>query len=265
MDLGLRGKRALVTGGSRGLGKAVAKLLALEGAEVAVTGRTLKTVSQSAQEITAAGGGKAIALTVELTDAQSVRRMVEKALEKLGTIDILINAGARVSGKEPEDFAHVTDEMILHDFDEKVLGSLRTVREVAPVMRKQGFGRIVNLSGSSARYAGGISAGARNTALVNLTKNLANELGPDGITVNCVYPGTTVTETFEDRMRAQAERRGVPMEEHIRHMNAQPAIRRLLNAEELAAVVVFLASPAAVGISGEAIAVTGGLGNAVFL
>jgi NAD(P)-dependent dehydrogenase (short-subunit alcohol dehydrogenase family) len=264
MDLQLRGKRALVTGGSRGLGRAIALRLLEEGAEVAIAARTRDVLERTAKELAQATGGRVVPLEVELTSLPSIQKMVRQAVEALGGLNILVNAGARVSGAVPEDFAHVTDEMILHDFEEKFLGYLRCIREAVPWIRRAGGGSILNLSGSSARQAGGISAGARNSAVVNLTRNLSRELGKDGITVNAIYPGVTITETFRERMEAQANFRGVPYDQHVAQLAAQPAIGRLVTAEELADVAVFLVSPRAVGISGEVVAVTGGLGTAVY-
>ncbi|MBX5466948.1 MAG: SDR family oxidoreductase [Firmicutes bacterium] len=264
MDLKLRGKRALVTGGSRGIGRAIALRLLEEGAEVAIAARTRSRLEQATAELKAATGGRVVPVEVELTSAESIQRMVREAVEALGGLEILVNAGARVSGGAPEDFEHVTDEMILRDFEEKFLGYLRCIREAVPWIRRAGGGSILNLGGNAARQAGGISAGARNVAVVNLTRNLSREFGKDGITVNAIHPGTIVTETFRERMEAQARLRGIPYEQHVANLAAQPAIGRLVTAEEVADVAVFLVSPRAVGITGEVVAVTGGAGNAVY-
>ena len=131
-------------------------------------------------------------------------------------------------------------------------------------MRTAGWGRIVNISGLSARRAGGISAGARNAAVVNLTKTLSGELGTEGINVNAIYPTLTITETLEERMANRAQAQGVSVETVLQQSAANTAIRRIVTAEEIAYVAAFLASPLAVGISGEVVAVTGGAGANVY-
>ncbi len=117
--------------------------------------------------------------------------MVDAVAARFGGVDIVVNSGAEVSGNVPEDFAHITDELVLSSFEDKFIGILRVCRAAVPLMRAQKFGRIINLAGSTAREAGSISAGARNSAVVNLTKALSRELGRDGITVNAVHPFTT--------------------------------------------------------------------------
>ncbi|MBX6396637.1 MAG: SDR family oxidoreductase, partial [Alicyclobacillaceae bacterium] len=133
-----------------------------------------------------------------------------------------------------------------------------------PHMRRRGWGRIINVSGLAARTAGSVSAGARNVAVVHLTKTLANAWGKEGITVNAVYPAITWTERVEKRLRARPEFRDVPKDELLRKAGAHNAIGRLVTAEEIAYVVTFLASPLSAGITGEVIAVTGGAGNFVY-
>ena len=264
MDLQLHGKRALVTGGSRGLGRAIARRLLEEGAEVAIAARTRDQLERAAEELQRTAVGMVVALQVELTSLESIQNMVHRAVDSLGGLNILVNAGARVSGAVSEDLAHVTDAMILHDFEEKFLGYLRCIREAAPWICRAGGGSILNLSGSSSRQSGAISAGARNSAVVNLTRNLSRELGKDHITVNAIYPGVTITETFRERMEAQAQALGLPYEEHVARMAKQTATGHLVTADELADVAVFLVSPRAASISGEVVAVTGGAGMAVY-
>ncbi len=131
-------------------------------------------------------------------------------------------------------------------------------------MRQAGWGRIINISGMAARNAGGISAGARNASTVHLTKTLSLELGPSGINVTAIYPGQTVTETLGERLAARAGGPGESAEELMRRAGARNAIGRLVTAEEIAHVAVFLASPLSAGLTGEVIAVTGGSGASVY-
>jgi NAD(P)-dependent dehydrogenase (short-subunit alcohol dehydrogenase family) len=264
MDLQLNGKRALITGGSRGLGRAIAQQLALEGVDCAICARTEGPLKQTADEIAAASGRRVVPIVADTADAESIDRLISGTVEALGGIDILINNAARVAGSAPEDFWHVTDELILQDFEEKLLGYFRCARAVAPMMRDAGWGRIINLSGYAARSAGSVTAGARNASVIHMTKTLSLELARYGINVNAIYPATTVTETFINRFGERARAQGRSVEEVMAEMGRGNHIGRLVNAEEIAYVVTFLCSPLAVGITGEVIPITGGQGNGVY-
>jgi NAD(P)-dependent dehydrogenase (short-subunit alcohol dehydrogenase family) len=152
---------------------------------------------------------------------------------------------------------------VIQDFEEKFVGYLRCIREAVPHMVKSGGGRIINVSGSSARFGGFISSGARNAAVVNLSKSLSLELGPRGIYVNSILPGVTRTEAYEEKVRLQAQNKRIPIAEHEQQISNRRSLGRVVTADELANVAVFLASPCAIGLNGEALAVTGGEGNVV--
>ena len=145
-----------------------------------------------------------------------------------------------------------------------MLGYLRCIREVVPHMRAGGWGRIVNISGLAARSAGAITGTVRNVAVAALTKNLADELGRDGINVTVVHPGVTVTEKTPEILAMRAERAGVSVAEVERRIGATIGIGRLVTADEVAAVVAFLASPKSVAVNGDAIAVGGGAVGPVY-
>jgi len=264
MDLGLEGRRALVTGGSRGIGKAVARKLSEEGVRCAICARTREPLEATAAEISSATGTQVLPLVADVRDTTSVEAFVAAAAERLGGLEIVVNAAARVGGSGiPEDLEGVTEQTILTDFDEKLLGALRTTRAALPSLRRAGWGRIVNIGGLTARTAGSVTAGARNAALVHLTKTLATTLGKDGITANVVHPAVTVTEGLEERLAARAGREGTTRDRLLADMAKNSAIGRLVTAEEVASVVVFLASAASVSITGESISVGGGTGASV--
>jgi len=258
MDLELAGKRALVTGGSRGIGLAVARALAAEGADVALLARDKAALEAARDSVAAASGRRVIAVSADTGDDRSVREAVDAVAGELGGADILVNAAARPNTGAPGGI----DEFDAGEFSEqvnvKVLGYLRCIRAVVPLMRASGWGRIVNVSGLAARTTGAITGTIRNVAVSALTKNLADELGKDGINVTVVHPGVTVTEQSPEILALRAARAGVSVTEIERRLGAAVGIGRLVTAEEVAAVVVFLASPKSVAINGDAIAVGGG-------
>jgi NAD(P)-dependent dehydrogenase (short-subunit alcohol dehydrogenase family) len=259
MDLQLQGKKAIITGGSAGIGKAIAWQLAQEGVDVAIGARREGPLQEAATEIAEATGRKVIPITLDTMQPESIKAFVKQAAGALGGIDILANCAARVGGTVPDNFDVTTDEQVLADFEEKAVGYLRVAREAAPYMKQAGWGRIINLSGGAGRSPGnGISTGMRNIATAALTKSLANNLGQYGINVIAIYPGSTVTEATTERNRTNAERQGKTLEEFMEGMRQASVIRHNVTAEDVAAVAVFLASPLAIGITGEAIAVNGG-------
>ena len=265
MDLALAGKRAIVTGGTGGIGIAIARQFALEGVHTAVCSRSLQRAADAIASLDVPGAAELLMpARVELKDADSVAAMVDAVAAKFGGVDIVVNSGADVSGNMPEDFAHITDEFVLSAFEDKFIGILRVCRAAVPLMRAQKFGRIINLAGSTAREAGSISAGARNSAVVNLTKALSRELGRDGITVNAIHPFTTMTENLGPRLERMAARRDVTADEHLSVISERTSLGRLVTAEEIADFVAFLASPRSVALTGEVLALTGGLGTAVY-
>jgi NAD(P)-dependent dehydrogenase (short-subunit alcohol dehydrogenase family) len=264
MDLQLTGKTALVTGGSRGIGKAIARQLALEGASVAIAARDAALLAETARELTGETDRPIHPLTVDTGSDDSVRQMVTAALAALGQIDILVNCAARPGGQAaPPTLAEITDATFYDDVNIKVMGYLRCIREVAPGMKERGWGRIINVSGLAARQSGALIGSIRNVAVAALTKNLADELGPHGINVTVVHPGTTRTEKTPGVIAARAQALGIAPGDVERQMAAGNSIHRLIDAREIAYVVAFLASPLSIAINGDAIAVGGGAPRAI--
>lgn len=259
MDLQLTGRRALVTGGSRGIGLAVAKALAAEGVDVAVAGRDLERAQAAASEVAAGSGRRTVGLRVEMSDLEAVRAMVADATEALGGVDILVNNAAMPGGQSaPPTLAGLTEEAFHADVDVKVMGYLRAAQAVAPQMAERGWGRIINVSGLAARQTGSIVGSIRNVAVAALTANLADELGPQGINVTAVHPGVTRTEKTPAVLARRAEVAGTTVEEAEAALGSGTSIGRFIDAAEVADVVAFLASPRSVAITGDAIAVGGG-------
>jgi NAD(P)-dependent dehydrogenase (short-subunit alcohol dehydrogenase family) len=259
MDLQLNGKRALVTGGSKGIGKAIALQLAREGCDVAIAARNSDELEAAAEEIVRQAKRKVVGLVADTSDDASVKALIEQTVAALGGIDILVNAAAKPGGQAPPPkLAEVTNDIFWDDVNVKVLGYLRTAREAAPHMAANGWGRIINISGLAARQTGSIVGSIRNVAVAALTKNLADELGPKGINVTVVHPGLTRTEKTEPLVAALARRSGEAVSDVEQRLGGNTTIGRLVDAAEVADIVAFLASPRSVAINGDAIAAGGG-------
>src|SRR5690349_23056253 len=271
MDLGLQGKRAVVTGGSRGIGKAIARELAREGVDVAIVARTKGDLEAAARELAAQTNRRIIPIAADVTSKEQVDRMVDEAAQQLGGLHILVNSGSAPGGSATATgpIETIIDEDLLQDFNVKYVGALRCSRAVIPLMKKEGWGRIINISGANARNAGNLSGGARNGAMVHMTKTLAVQFGRHGITVNCIHPGTTRTERTPRLVAARAAELGVSPDEAERRDFAPDsprgnAICRMVDASEIAFLAVFLASEKAWSVSGELLSASGGAGRSVY-
>ncbi|MFC1442596.1 SDR family oxidoreductase [Streptacidiphilus sp. N1-10] len=265
MDLQLAGKRAVVTGASRGIGFAVARALAAEGADVVLAARGKDALDQAVERLASAGGGRVLPVVTDTTDDASVRELVRRTQQAFGGVDILVNAAATPASAAgaPPALADLEDEGLRREVETKVLGYLRCARAAAPLMVAQGWGRIVNVSGLNARQAGNLVGSVRNVAVAAMTKNLADELGPHGVNVTVVHPGTTITEASPAKFAAMAAAAGVEQAEIVRRLESSVSIGRLVTAAEVADTVAFLCSPLSVAINGDAIAVGGGTRGAI--
>ncbi|MBM3949633.1 MAG: SDR family oxidoreductase [SAR202 cluster bacterium] len=265
MDLELTGKAAIVTGGSRGIGKAIARQLALEGVDVAIAARNQQVLDAAARELAQETGRRIVPIVADTKDDASVKAVVKQAVDAFGRIDILVNNAARPAGQGPvPSLAEITNEMFWEDMNTKVMGYLRCAREVAPYMRRQGWGRIINISGLGARTSGSTIGSMRNVAVSAMTKNLADELGPHGINVTVVHPGMTYTERIPALVAERVREQGVPKEEIERQLREANSVKKLIDAREVAYVVAFLASPKSISINGDAIVCGGGVGKAIY-
>ncbi len=271
MELGLAGRKAIVFGGSLGIGRAIALALAQEGVELAIAARNAERLEAAAAAISEETGTRIVALSCDVRDREQVDATVNEAAGALGGLNILVNSGSAPGGSRTAVgyIDTIVDEDFLADFDTKYLGALRTARAAIPHLEAAGWGRIVNISGLNARIAGNLSGGARNTSLVHFTKTLANQLGRRGITVNCIHPGITRTERTPVMLAARADKQGTTAEaiEAADYAEGAPranAIGRMVDAAEIADLTVFLCSDKAWCVTGETIAADGGGSNAVY-
>ena len=262
MDLRLSGKTALVTGGSRGIGRAVAARLAAEGVTVAIAARDEARVKTAAAELSASSGGRVVGFAVDMGREDQVRRLVAESADAIGPISILVNNAATAAGRaRPPALPDITRDKMLAEIDVKVLGYLFTAQAIAPSMADAGWGRIINIAGLAARSAGSTIGSIRNVAVAALTKNLADELGPSGINVTCVHPGLTRTRTLDEAVDADDRELLESIEARIPKSNS---IRRMIDADDIAVIVAFLASPLSLAINGDAIICGGGTPGPIY-
>jgi NAD(P)-dependent dehydrogenase (short-subunit alcohol dehydrogenase family) len=259
MDLQLTGKRAVVTGGSRGLGRAIASVLAAEGADVALVARDLEALSRAAVELAAESGRTVIPVACDTGSDAAVAAMAAEVQERLGGVEILVNCAAT-----PNTGVPLADEALEAEINVKVRGYLRCARAFAPGMAGRGWGRIINISGLAARQTGSIVGSVRNVAVAAMTKNLADELGPHGINVTVVHPGMTRTERTLQALETIAAARGTDAASLEAAIAAGVSIGRIVTAAEVADVVAFLASPRSVAINGDPIAAGGGTRGPIY-
>jgi 3-oxoacyl-[acyl-carrier protein] reductase len=260
VKLGLAGKRALVTGGSKGLGFAIACELAAEGASVAICSRSEEEIQAAAEELRA-GGATVHAQRADVTDPGGVREFVARSAEALGGVDVLVNNAGRA---HPGTFATLSDEDWQADLDVKLLSLVRCSREVLPHMREAGGGRIVNIGAVYGRYPDpAFFATSVNRAAGNsFTKALALEVAADGILVNGVNIGLVVTPQWESIRRRRAP--DLSAEEFFARLAAaEVPLGRFGTPEEVSGLVAFLASERASYITGALVDVAGGMGKYV--
>ena len=253
MDLHLNGRRAVVTGASRGIGLAIARGLAAEGVRVALIARDGDALARAAEQV----GHDAITAVCDTGDDRAVAQMAEEVTRALGGVDILVNCAAQANQ------GPMGDELFDEQLNVKVKGALRCARAFAPQMAERGWGRIITISGLAARSTGSVVGSVRNVALVAMTKNLADEYGASGINVTVVHPGMTVTERFGETLEKMAAAQGTDTDTVASKLGAATSIGRVIDASEVADVVVFLASPRSVAISGDVIAAGGGARGAI--
>jgi 3-oxoacyl-[acyl-carrier protein] reductase len=256
MDLGLRGRVAIVTGSSRGIGKAIAYGLASEGAKVTIGARNMNTVSATAREIASSTGADVLPIRVDLCERDDITSMVAETDEAFGRIDILVH---NTGGPPATLFSETSDG----DWDRAIDSLLRSVvtcfRAVVPYMQARKWGRLITMTSFAAKQPAErlVLSNTLRAGILGLTKTLANELAADGILVNAVCPGWTRTRRVEALAKSQTAING-RYEDVIDAWARTIPLQRLAQPEEIANLVVFLASEKASYVTGTAIQVDGG-------
>ena len=270
MDLRLKDAAVLVTGGSRGIGLGIAMGFAAEGARVAICGRDAARLEQAVAEIRATGA-QAVGIRADLFQADDCRLVVEQTVAAFGRLDVLVNNASTNVDRTPASLEEATDAQVMERFMGKTMGAIRCSRAALPALKAAGAGRIVNIGGSSARAVSrhragagsGLPQGLGNAALANFTRHLAEEVARDGIVVNIVHPSLTRTDRHIDRMARRAREGGTTVEQAEAEVGATFPIGRVPTPADIVPLVLLLCSPLAGAISGQAMAVDGGMGLAV--
>ena len=262
MELGLAGKVALVGGASRGIGKAVAMALAQEGCQVAIGARGREGLEATAAEITGATGSEVLPVVCDMSRYDDIRRFVAETVARFGGLDIVVN---NAGGPPLGVFEEHSDEVWQAALSQNFLSVARTVREALPHLRRRGGGRIINITSMAVKQPldGLILSNAARLGVVGLAKTLSRELGPEQILVNNVCPGLTLTDRMRQVLQNRAKTEGRPLEEVVEEEGRRVPVGRLGQPEDVAALVVFLASEPARHITGTTIQVDGGSTTAV--
>lgn len=256
MNLDLKGKSVLVTGGNRGIGLGIALAFAEEGANVVVCGRDKAALAEAETKLLAKGV-KAKAISVDLFTAEGCITAVQTAVDTFGGLDILVNnASTAISG----NIETLDDEGLMERLNGKTLAYMRCVRAALPHLRKSKRGRVVCIGGCAARVANetALPSALGNSALIAFVKQFSTTVAADGITANIVHPPFTKTDRYPARRAARAKQLGVSEAEAEASFVAQFPIGRLVEPADIAPMVLFLASPHASAITGQSIAIDGG-------
>ncbi|HQE93378.1 MAG TPA: SDR family oxidoreductase [Anaerolineae bacterium] len=262
MDLMLKGKTALITAASRGLGYATARALAQEGVNIALCARNETALEEAAHHLRRETGVTVLPVVADIAQAADIQRLVEQTVAQFQRIDMLfINAG----GPMPGHFLSLTMEHWDAAIQLTLQSAIRLAYAVVPLMRRQGEGSILaNTSITVRQPLDGLTiSNALRTAVVGLVKTLSIELGADNIRVNAIAPGWTRTERLNEILRARSEQNSTTLEEEAAKIAVDVPLRRMADPVEFARVAAFLLSPAASYITGVTLLVDGGMARAV--
>jgi 3-oxoacyl-[acyl-carrier protein] reductase len=258
MDLGLKDKVAVVTASSKGLGKAIAWQLAREGSKLVICARNKAVLEATADEILLDTGVTVFPLAIDLSDGDQIRWMIDETLDLFGRVDVLV---ANSGGPAPGDFDEVSEEDWRKATALTLQSVVRLIRAVLPSMRKNKWGRIINLASVSVKQPlpGLLLSNSLRPAVVGLTKSLAEELAPDNILVNAVCPGYFMTDRVKELLADKAARARKHVDKIVDEMVNEIPLGRMGDPKELADLVAFLASPRSGYITGSVIQVDGGM------
>jgi 3-oxoacyl-[acyl-carrier protein] reductase len=257
IDLRLKDKVVLITGASRGLGAASARLLAAEGAKLVLAARSQADLDKLAAELHTQHGAQALSVPVDLTQASSADDAVKKTLDAFGRIDVLINsAGASQGGV----FWEIADQVWQDSFELKVMGTIRMMRAALPEMIAQKYGRIVNIVGNTGLQPSPrlLPGAAANAALLAITRGLGEEAAPHGVVVNALNPGPTRTERWTTLMNRLAQSSGRTIAEVEKDYTSQIPLGKLAEPDDIAGLILFLASDRAANMVGASLTADGG-------
>ncbi len=263
MDLGLKDRVAIVMGASKGIGRAIAHGLSLEGARVIIVARSDGELKEAAGQISADSGIDVLAVPGDVCDVGLPAKLVERALDEWGQIDILIN---NAGGPPPMGFLDAEDEDWSHAIELNLMSTIRMCRAVAPAMKKQEWGRIVTIGSTLMKEPAPqmvLSATAR-AGVTAFTKAIATELAPHGITANTIATGGVQTDRLVSLFQTMADTGGKSLDERLTDAAASIPIGRFATPEEFAQMTIFLASEAGRYVTGECISVDGGLMKSAF-
>ena len=266
MNLGLRGRVAIVCAASQGLGKAAAEGFAQEGARVVICSRDKKRVVASARQIRASAKSRSVSVipvVADLSKAKDITRLVATAVRRFGRIDVLVtNAGGPPGGT----FSELKDSAWKAGITLNLMSTIRCIREVLPYMRDRKWGRIINITSLTVKQPANdlIISSTVRPGILGLTKVLANQYGKDGITFNSVAPGYIMTARQEELGKARALKRGMSVSQFLLEQTKDVPLQRYGNPSELANVIVFLASEKASYVNGTTVSVDGGLVKGLF-
>jgi 3-oxoacyl-[acyl-carrier protein] reductase len=256
VDLKLSGKVAFVTGGSKGIGREVARTLANEGCDVVITARGQEQLEKTAAELSGETGRRVVAQAGDMSRSEDVDRCVQAAIAELGGIDILVTCAGSSPGGLLEE---LTDDDWLQSLNLKFMGYVRTVRAVVPHMAERGKGSVVLVVGNDGLKPSfwEMTAGAANAADLNFASSVADQYGPKGVRVNTVNPGPVDTDRWDGLEKAFARDMGVDQAEARRRAELSIPLGRITQPQEVAALVAFLASDLASSVHGAHIPIDG--------
>jgi len=257
MDLGLKGKVALIAGGSLGLGRAVALEMAREGAKVAICALDDPNLPEAAKIIKKQTGADVFNIPADVSKEEDARRFVKKSIEHYGTVDILVN---NAGGPPSMTFLEIDDNQWHQGFRLNLLSTIVMTREAVPVIKAKRWGRIINMTSIAVKQPidGLILSNTVRSGVIGFAKSLSNELAPFNITVNSVCPGYTMTDRVRNLAKVVAQKQGTKPEAVIQKWASEIPMGRLGTPEDFAALVTFLASVQAGYITGAAIQIDGG-------